>query len=43
MTVDNTTVTVKGSKGELTRTFSELVAIAPGGREILVARVDESL
>ena len=31
VTVDNTTVTVKGSKGELTRTFSELVAIAQEG------------
>ena len=42
VTVDNTTVTVKGSKGELTRTFSELVAIAQEGEEILVTRVDES-
>ena len=42
VTVDNTAVTVKGSKGELTRTFSELVAIAQEGEEILVTRVDES-
>ena len=42
VTVDNTTVTVKGSKGELTRTFSELVSIAQEGEELLVTRVDES-
>ena len=41
-TVDNTHVTVKGSKGELNRTFSELVAIKQEGEEILVSRVDES-
>ena len=40
--VDNTHVTVKGSKGELNRTFSELVAIKQEGEEILVSRVDES-
>ena len=42
VTVDNTHVTVKGSKGELNRTFSELVAIKQEGEEILVTRVDES-
>ena len=42
VTVDNTHVTVKGSKGELHRTFSELVAIKQEGEEILVSRVDES-
>lgn len=42
VTVDNTHVTVKGSKGELNRTFSELVAIKQEGEEILVSRVDES-
>ena len=42
VTVDNTHVAVKGSKGELNRTFSELVAIKQEGEEILVSRVDES-
>lgn len=42
VTVDNTHVTVKGSKGELNRTFSELVAIKQESEEILVSRVDES-
>ena len=42
VTVDNTHVTVKGSKGELNRTFSELVTIKQEGEEILVSRVDES-
>ena len=38
VTVDNTTVTVKGSKGELTRTFSELVAIAQEGGDSCYSR-----
>ncbi|KRN55518.1 ribosomal protein L6 [Atopobium minutum] len=42
MTVDGSKVSVKGSKGELTRTFSELVNIAQEGEEILVSRVDDS-
>ncbi|WP_282710113.1 50S ribosomal protein L6 [Lancefieldella sp. Marseille-Q7238] len=42
VTVDNTHVTVKGSKGELDRTFSELVSIKQEGEELLVSRVDES-
>lgn len=42
VTVDNTHVTVKGSKGELNRTFSELVTIKQEGEEILVSHVDES-
>ena len=41
-TVDGTTVTVKGAKGELTRTFSHLVEIKEEGEELLVTRVDES-
>ena len=42
VTVDGSKVSVKGSKGELTRTFSELVNIAQEGEEILVSRVDDS-
>ena len=42
VTVNGATVTVKGSKGELTRTFSELVEIKQEGEELLVVRVDES-
>ena len=42
VTVDNTHVTVKGSKGELNRTFSELVTIKQEGEEVLVTRNDES-
>ena len=32
VTIDGTTVSAKGSKGELPRTFSELVSIALDGR-----------
>ena len=42
VTVDNTTVTVKGPKGELTRSFSELIKFEQEGEEINVIRVDES-
>ena len=42
MTVDNTTVTVKGPKGELTRTFSELISIKEEGEELLVVRNDDT-
>ena len=42
VTIDGTTVSVKGSKGELTRTFSDLVSIALDGDVLSVARVDES-
>ncbi|WP_321971688.1 50S ribosomal protein L6 [Paratractidigestivibacter sp.] len=41
--IDNTTVTVKGPKGELTRTFSELLTIKQEGEELLVERNDESV
>lgn len=41
--IDNTTVTVKGPKGELTRTFSELLTIKQEGEEVLVERNDESV
>ena len=42
VTVNGATVTVKGGKGELTRTFSDLVEIKQEGEELLVVRVDES-
>ena len=42
VTIDGTTVSVKGGKGELTRTFSGLVTIAQEGSEVLVTRNDES-
>lgn len=42
VTIDGTTVSVKGGKGELTRTFSDLVTIAQEGSEVLVTRNDES-
>ena len=42
VTVNGSTVTIKGGKGELTRTFSDLVEIKEEGEELLVVRVDES-
>lgn len=42
VTIDGATVTVKGSKGELTRTFSDLVTVEQKGEEILVTRNDET-
>ena len=42
VTIDGTTVSAKGSKGELTRTFSDLVSITMDGDVLTVARVDES-
>ena len=42
VTIDGTTVSAKGSKGELTRTFSDLVSITMDGDILTVARVDES-
>ena len=43
VTVDGSTVTVKGGKGELTRTFSDLVKIEEEeGSELHVVRCDES-
>ena len=41
-TVNGTTVTVKGPKGELERTFSDLVTITEEGEEILVTTNDET-
>ena len=40
--IDNTTVTVKGTKGELSRTFSELLTIKQEGEEVVVERNDDS-
>lgn len=40
--IDGTTVTVKGSKGELTRTFNDLMDIKVEGDEIIVSRPDDS-
>ena len=42
VTIDGSTVTVKGEKGELTRTFSELVTIKEEGTELHVVRNDET-
>ena len=42
VTVNGSTVTVKGGKGELTRTFSDLVKIEEEGQELHDIRVDES-
>ena len=42
MTVDGTTVTVKGPKGELTRDFSELMTIKQDGDTITVERPDDT-
>ena len=40
--IDGSTVTVKGPKGELSKTFSEIINIAREGDEILVTRPDDS-
>ena len=42
VTIDGTHVTVKGAKGELNRTFSDLLTIKQEGEEILVTRNDDS-
>ena len=42
VTIDGNTVTVKGPKGELTRTFPSIISIAREGDEILVTRPDDS-
>jgi large subunit ribosomal protein L6 len=42
VTVDGTTVSVKGPKGELTRTFSNLLTITQEGEEIIVTRNDDT-
>ena len=40
--IDGTTVTVKGPKGELTRSFSDLVTIKHEGDQILVATANDT-
>lgn len=42
VTIDGTTVTVKGPKGELSRSFSPLMSIQREGEDILVTRPDDS-
>lgn len=42
VTIDGSTVTVKGPKGELTRTFPSIISIAREGDEIVVTRPDDS-
>lgn len=42
VTIDGSTVTVKGPKGELTRTFQPSMTIAQEGNEILVTRPDDT-
>ena len=42
VTIDGTTVTAKGPKGELTRTFRPFVTITQEGDEIIVNRIDDS-
>ena len=42
VTIDGTTVTVKGPKGELTRSFPEIMIIKREGDDIIVERPDDS-
>ncbi|MEG0027094.1 MAG: 50S ribosomal protein L6 [Oscillospiraceae bacterium] len=42
ITIDGNTVTVKGAKGELTRSFPEMMTIKQEGEEIIVERPDDS-
>ena len=42
VTIDGTTVTAKGPKGELTRTFQPMMIIEREGDEILVMRPDDT-
>lgn len=42
VTVNGNSVHVKGSKGELDRTFSDLVEIKQEGEQVIVATVDDS-
>ena len=41
VTIDGTTVTVKGKKGELTRTFQPTMVIKQEGDEVLVTPTDD--
>ena len=40
--IDGTTVSVKGPKGELTRTFRPFVTIEQEGDQLVVSRIDDS-
>lgn len=42
VTIDGTNVTVKGPKGELSKSFYEFLTIAQEGNEIVVTRPDDS-
>jgi large subunit ribosomal protein L6 len=42
VTIDGTTVTVKGPKGELKQTFSELITIEKQGDSLVVTRPDDT-
>ncbi|NGM17243.1 50S ribosomal protein L6 [Xiamenia xianingshaonis] len=42
VTIDGSTVTAKGPKGELTRTFQPMMSIKQEGDEIIVSRPDDS-
>ena len=42
VTIDGTNVTVKGPKGELSKSFYELLTISQVGDEIIVTRPDDS-
>lgn len=42
VTIDGNTVTAKGAKGELTRTFRPVVTIEQDGDTITVSRIDDS-
>ena len=42
VTIDGTTVTAKGAKGELTRTFPEIMTIKREGDDIIVERPNDS-
>ena len=42
VTIDGSTVTVKGPKGELTRSFQPMITIAQEGDELIVSRPDDS-
>ena len=42
VTIDGNTVTVKGPKGELTRSFPEIMIIKREGDDIIVERPDDS-
>lgn len=42
VTIDGSTVSVKGPKGDLTRTFSPLVTVTQEGDDVIVSPVDDT-